>query len=170
MPPSPICGGSSRFSSTSRLAKMPRSSGQMAMPRRATLLEARPIVSASRNRIEPCRRPTMPMIAFMVVVLPAPLRPSSVTTSPSRTSNSMPCRMCDSPYHAFRFFTERRSSGIARSEVRLHHLRILRHALVVPFGEDFAALQDGDGVGKRGYDGKVVLDHKHRAIRGDALD
>ena len=29
----------------------------------------------------------MPMIDFSVVVLPAPLRPSSVTTSPARTSN-----------------------------------------------------------------------------------
>ena len=32
-PPVATCGGSSRFSSTSRLAKMPRSSGQNAMPR-----------------------------------------------------------------------------------------------------------------------------------------
>ena len=46
-------------------------------------------------------RPTMPMIDLSVVVLPAPLRPSSVTTSPVATSKSMPCRMCDSPYQAF---------------------------------------------------------------------
>ena len=31
----------------------------------------------------PLRRGTRPMIDFIVVVLPAPLRPSNVTTSPS---------------------------------------------------------------------------------------
>ena len=39
-PPSRTIGGSSRFSSTSRLAKMPRSSGQYAMPRCAIRLDA----------------------------------------------------------------------------------------------------------------------------------
>src|SRR3989449_8048627 len=177
MPPSLICGGSSRFSSTSRLAKMPRSSGQMAMPRRATLLEARPIVSTSRNRIEPCRRPTMPMIAFMVVVLPAPLRPRSVTTSPSRTSNSMPCRMCDSPYQAFKPLTASSRSAMAGAQVGLDHLRIFRNAGVVAFGEDLAALQDRDPVGKRRHHREIVLDHQDRAVgrhapdeRRDALD
>ena len=52
------------------------------------------------NAIEPSRRGTMPMIDFSVVVLPAPLRPSSVTTSPAGTSNVTPCSTCDSPYQA----------------------------------------------------------------------
>src|SRR2546428_779645 len=170
MPPSLICGGSSRFSSTSRLAKMPRSSGQIAMPRRATLLEARPIVSTSRNRIEPCRRPTMPMIAFMVVVLPAPLRPRSVTTSPSRTSNSMPCRMCDSPYQAFKPFTASSRSAMTGSQVGLDHLRVLRNGGLVAFGEDLAALQDRDPAGKRRHYREIVLDHQDRAVGRHALD
>ncbi len=55
---------------------------------------------APSNAIEPSRRGTMPMIDFSVVVLPAPLRPSSVTTSPAATSKSTPCRTCDSPYQA----------------------------------------------------------------------
>src|SRR2546421_10251000 len=170
MPPSLICGGSSRFSSTSRLAKMPRSSGQMAIPRRATLLEARPIVSTSRNRIEPCRRPTMPMIAFMVVVLPAPLRPRSVTTSPSRTSSSMPCSMCDAPYEAFKPFTASSRSAMAGAQVGLDHLRIFGNAGVVAFGEDLAALQDRDPVGKRRPYREIVLDHQDRAVGRHALD
>ena len=67
---------------------MPRSSGQKARPRRAMALEACPISSAPSKRTEPVRRRTMPMIDLSVVVLPAPLRPSSVTTSPGRTSKS----------------------------------------------------------------------------------
>ena len=68
---------------------MPRSSGQKAMPSRAILSEAR-MISLPLKRTEPVRLPTMPMIDFSVVVLPAPLRPSSVTTSPELTSKSMP--------------------------------------------------------------------------------
>jgi hypothetical protein len=48
------------------------------------------MVSEPLKRIDPLRRPTIPMIDFIVVVLPAPLRPSSVTTSPSGMSKSMP--------------------------------------------------------------------------------
>ena len=65
---------------------MPRSSGQKAMPARAISFDGRPISSRPSKRTEPVRWPTMPMIDFSVVVLPAPLRPSSVTTSPARTS------------------------------------------------------------------------------------
>src|ERR1700750_560978 len=49
----------------------------------------------------------MPITDFSVVVLPAPLRPSSVTTSPAFTLKLMPWRMWDSPYQASRFSTSR---------------------------------------------------------------
>ena len=39
----------------------------------------------------------MPMIERSVVVLPAPFRPMSVTTSPDPTEIETPCRMCASP-------------------------------------------------------------------------
>jgi hypothetical protein len=45
-----------------------------------------------------------------VVVRPAPLRPSSVTTSPGSPCRSMPCRMCDSPYQACRSVTRSSST------------------------------------------------------------
>ena len=61
---------------------MPRSSGQNAMPMRAILSEEARMMSWPSKRIEPVRLPMMPMTDFSVVVLPAPLRPSSVTTSP----------------------------------------------------------------------------------------
>src|SRR5687768_6112321 len=108
----------------------------------------------------------MPMTDFSVVVLPAPLRPSSVTTSLCPTSKSMPCRMCDSPYHAFNPLT----SSMSGSQVRFHHLGVLRHAVVAAFGEDLAALEHGDGVRQVGDHREVVLDHQHRAVGRDALD
>src|SRR5918912_44888 len=113
------------------------------MPRRAIAFEGSRMVSVPPNLIEPWRRATMPMIDFSVVVLPAPLRPRSVTTSPSRTSKSMPCRMCDSPYQALRPRTSSRLD-MARSEIGLDYARVLRHGVVVTLGEDLTSLQHGD--------------------------
>src|SRR5678816_2407802 len=129
------------------------------------------------------------MIDFSVVVLPAPLRPSSVTTSPCAISNATPCRMCDSPYHACRSRTSR--SGVAAdaavalgialamsgAHVRLDDGRIRRYRLVVALREHLATREDGDVIRQRRDDGQVVLDHQHRPVdrhlldqRGDALD
>src|SRR5438477_4593134 len=127
---------------------MPRSSGQSAMPRRAIAFEGSRIVSVPANLIEPSRRPTMPMTDLSVVVLPAPFLPSSVTTSPSRTSKSMPCRMCDSPYQAFSPGTSSRL-GMPGSEIRFHDPAILGHGVVVALGQYLAALEHRDAVGER---------------------
>jgi uncharacterized paraquat-inducible protein A len=40
--------------------------------------------------MSPALMPSVPVMAFIVVVLPAPLEPISVTSSPSRTSRSTP--------------------------------------------------------------------------------
>ena len=77
------CGGSSRFSSHVEARE------DAALLRAEGDAEARDAV-ATAGRSSPCPRTrsspragrTMPMIDFSVVVLPAPLRPSSVTTSP----------------------------------------------------------------------------------------
>src|SRR5579871_1849096 len=147
-------------------------------------LDGRRVVSTPSTRTDPSRLGTIPMIDRRVVVLPAPLRPSSVTTSPPYTSKSMPCTMCDSPYQAFRPRTCSRGaalesrpwmppvppSGMPRPHVSLYDVGILRHRLVVAFGENLAAGQHGDAVGQRRDDGQVVLDHQHRAVGGNALD
>src|SRR5215510_9966815 len=104
----------------------------------------------------------MPMIARSVVVLPAPLRPSSVTTSPSATANSIPCRMCDSPYQACSSLTRSNSfvrvaaSGMTGAHISLDDLRVVRDGRVVILGQDAAAGQDGDGVRQVGYDRQIV--------------
>src|SRR5437870_376916 len=119
----------------------------------------------------------MPMMDFSVVVLPAPLRPSSVTTSPGSTSNATPCNTCDSPYHAFNALTP--SSGPAMpayvrgssspglssmtcAQIRFNDRGILRHGRVVTLREHFATGEYGDVIGQRRNDGKIVFDHQHR--------
>ena len=57
---------------------------------RAILSDEVRMISESLKRIEPVRLPMIPITDFSVVVLPAPLRPSSVTTSPALTSKSTP--------------------------------------------------------------------------------
>src|SRR5690348_15247856 len=114
------------------------------------------------------------MMARSVVVLPAPLRPSSVTTSPSPTAKVIPCRMCDSPYQACRSSTRSSSfcstaaSGMAGPHIGLAHLGVGRDGGVVALGQDAAAGQDGDGVRQVGDDREVVLDHQYGARLGDA--
>src|SRR4051794_18599742 len=138
----------------------------------------RPIVSTPSNTIEPWRLPSTPMIDFMVVVLPAPLRPSRVTTSPGKTSKLIPCRTCDSPYHALRSRTASSGaaaafgtgaaasalSGMGDSDVGLDDARLLRHGSVVAFGQDLAARQHRDPLGQPLDDRQVVLDHQNGAV------
>src|SRR4029079_16297202 len=122
-------------------------------------------------RMDPVRRGTRPMIDFIVVVLPAPLRPTSVTSSPLRTSRPTPCRTCDSPYQACSPWTESSAcSGMLRPEIRGHHRLVLRHGRVVAFGEDLAAGEHGDLLRKAGDDPQVVLDHQDGAVLRHPLD
>src|SRR5215469_4131794 len=170
-PPGWTTGGSSRFSSTESDEKMPRSSGQNAMPLRAISFYARPMSSRPSKRTEPARRVTMPMIDLSVVVLPAPLRPSRQTTSPARTSKLTPCSTCDSPYHACRSPTARSAvSAMAYSQIGFAHLRVGRDGVVVALGQDAAARQHRDTVAQVGDDAEIVLDHQHRAVGGRRLD
>src|SRR5580692_9016008 len=60
-----------------------------------------PSMRSSPSRISPVVR-TIPQIARSVVVLPAPLAPSSAVTPPSSTEKSMPCSTRVSPYAACR--------------------------------------------------------------------
>src|SRR3954447_16623293 len=153
---------------------MPRSSGQNAIPQRAIAFDCSPISSRSSKRTDPVRWPTIPMIDLSVVVLPAPLRPSSVTTSPARTSNVTPCRMWDSPYQACRFSTASSgvpdASGMPDSHIGFAHLRIVRDSLVVPLRQNPAAGEHRDAIGQVRDDAEIVLDHQHGAVEGDRFD
>src|ERR1700730_1494859 len=136
------------------------------MPSRAIRLEARPTSWLPRKTTEPCRCGTIPMIARKVVVLPAPLRPSNVTTSPWPTAKLIPCNMWDSPYRACNSSTPSSgcavtaASGMAAPQIRLHDLRVPRDSVVIALGENTAAGQHRDGVGEIGHHRQIMLDHQ----------
>src|SRR5215813_1302229 len=152
------------------------------MPSRAMRFDGLPTSSSPPKAIEPLRLATMPMIARKVVVLPAPLRPSRVTSSPSAIANSMPCRMCDSPYQAWRSRTRSSApavsccgvrsaaSAMTRSHIGLDDVGVLRHLGIIALGQDLAAGQHGDGVGELRHHREIVLDHEDGAIRRDLAD
>src|SRR6478672_4949816 len=183
-PPGRTTGGSNKFSRTSRLEKMPRSSGQNAIPIRAILSEVARMMSWLLNFTEPVRLPMMPMIDFSVVVLPAPLRPSRVTTSPAFTSKLIPCRMWDSPYQASRLRTWRMFppvaalagasaiavSGMTGSQIGFLDAFVLGEFAVVALRKHLPARQHGDDVGEIGHDAQIMLDHQDGVFRRDALD
>src|SRR6266852_1775243 len=114
------------------------------------------------------------MIDFSVVVLPAPLRPSSVTTSPAMTSNVAPWSTCDSPYHACSPSTESSGapsgSSMADPEIGFAHERVRRDRLVVALGQHSPAREHRDAVGEVGDHAEIVLDHQHGAVGGDRFD
>jgi hypothetical protein len=60
------------------------------MPAWATRKDGRPPRGFRSKVTAPALGGTMPMIERTVVVLPMPLRPRSVTTSPARTANDTP--------------------------------------------------------------------------------
>src|SRR5436190_21225365 len=118
------------------------------MPSRAIACGGIPIASTPLTRTEPARRPTSPSTDFSVDVRPAPLRPSSVTTSPLRTLRSTPCSTCDSPYQALRprISSTAPLSAIAGAHVRFLDFGVLRNLGVRALGEDRPALEHRDPV------------------------
>src|SRR5262245_53059126 len=137
------------------------------MPCRAMRLDLRPINSWPWNLIEPLRLASIPMMARMVVVLPAPLRPSKVTTSPAFTSKVMPCSTWLSPYQALRSRTLSCTSAMARPHVGFDDLGVLRDLGIVALGQNLAARQDGDPLRQVRDHRQVVLHHQYRAVLGD---
>src|ERR671916_2425511 len=121
--------------------------------------------------MEPSRRRRIPMMARNVVVLPAPLRPSRVTVSPSRMSRSTPWRTWLSPYQALRPRTSRSGALLMLgSHIGFAHPRIGADGLVGSVGQDLAAGENGDAVAQVGHHVEIVLHHQHGAVAGDAPD
>ena len=80
------------MSATDSVGNTRRPSGECARPARAIRKESWPVISLPPSVTRPERGRIMPDTARMVVVLPAPLEPISVTTLPFGTSMEMPCR------------------------------------------------------------------------------
>src|SRR5437588_64119 len=98
---SPTADASARFCSTSRMVSPPArrcasatptsSTSFSATPACATRCAATPVTSTPPIRMTPRRGRRKPAIADNVVVLPAPLRPTSETAWPASIVRSTPC-------------------------------------------------------------------------------
>ena len=109
----------SRFSNTERSVNTRRSSGTKPRPRRAARCGSLADKSWPMKRVCPLRR-TMPITAFSVVDLPAPLRPISATTSPRATFRLTSYRICAAPYQAHRLRVSSSAAGCGSAAPMAH--------------------------------------------------
>ena len=122
--------------------------------------------------ISPARTGRNPMMLSMVVVLPAPLRPTRQTTSLAPTSSDTPCRMCAAPRigvdrldleHGQSFRVN--ASGPDVPSRTMATCSLLPDLVGRALGENGALGHDHDPVGVFEHHVHVVLDDH----RGDAL-
>src|SRR5215470_16115836 len=124
------------------------------MPSRARRCGGSLLMSLPWKVIFPERKGRRPMMLSMVVVLPAPLRPTSTTDSFSRTASDTCRRMCARP----RKVLMPCRSSMGRSEDGVLDGLVVADLLGRPAGEDLALVHDHDAVGVLEDDVHVVLD------------
>src|SRR5438552_12794724 len=99
------------------------------------------------------------------VVLPAPFRPTSVTSSPSRTCSDTSRSAWASPYRAERPSTSKTGLGMGLPQVRGDDRGVLANDRVTALRDHAALLQHDHLVGELGDDAHVVLDEHDRPTR-----
>src|SRR5262252_9430894 len=133
------------------------------MPRRARLCGGSLVMSSPRKRIRPERIGSSPVILSMMVVRPAPLRPTSETTSASPTSSVTPRRMCAGPRKVFMAsissstclsFASRERSA----EKNVGDVSVRPDLLRRPVGEELPFVHHHDAVRVAEHNVHVVLD------------
>ena len=103
-----------------------------------------------------------PLSARRIVVLPAPLAPSSAVTPPSSTSKSTPCSARAEPYHASSPLTSRIGALIRAPEIGAHHVAIGPDLVGRAVGDHAAKVERDDLVGDPHDKVHVMLDEQHR--------
>src|ERR1700693_5232532 len=135
---------------------------------------AQSVISAPSNRTQPAEACQSPMIVRNVVVLPAPLRPSSMVSPPRGTASSTPCKMCYGPIWVSMPSSSNSgaTSGIGDTEIGFLHQRRGDHAGGLAVGHQLAVVQHDDAVGERAHHVHLVLDQQNGpvAARLDLVD
>src|SRR5262249_3382849 len=149
-----------KFSATVRSGKIPASSGEQPIPASARRYVGSRPMSCPLNLITPLRTGRRPMMESIVVVLPAPLRPTRHTDSASPTVSDTPCRTWAGP---------RKVLIPSTSSIALGPEEIGGHLLVGPdlvrgaVGEDRALVHGDDP-------SAVPEDHVHVVLDDDGGD
>src|SRR5262245_27010637 len=142
------------------------------MPRLARRCGGSLVMSSPRKRMCPERTGRRPVMLSMMVVRPAPLRPTSETTSPSPTPNVTPRRMCAGPRKVFMASTSSStclsfaiSCRQRRAEKDVGDVLVRLDLFRRPVGEEFAYVHHDDAVRVAEHHVHVVIDDngRHRA-------
>src|SRR5262245_44008306 len=139
------------------------------MPRLARRCGGSLVMSSPRKRIRPERTGRRPVMLSMMVVRPAPLRPTSETTSPSSTPNVTPRRMCAVPRKVFMASTSSStclsfaiSGRERRAEKDVGDVLVRLDLFRRPVSEKFAFGHHHDAVRVAEHHVHVVLDDNRR--------
>src|SRR5215510_10086873 len=135
-----------------------RPSGQCAMPSSSTRRGAARVMSSPSKAIRPALGTSTPEIAFNGVVLPAPLAPMRVTSSPLRTSKDSPRTAATLPYRHSSASTV--STRVSLAEVGADHLGVALDLGRAAGRVDPALVQAHDAVGHAHHHLHVVLDEE----------
>src|SRR5687767_3322598 len=141
------------------------------MPRRARSGVAVRVISLPSKLILPADARHKPMIVRRQVVLPAPLRPSSMVSEFGGTEKSTPCRMW---YCPMRVLTPRSSRRSGTSDAQIGFLNDRRGDDLgrLAVGDELALVQHDDAVGERPDHVHLVLDQQDGLLAAclDALN
>src|SRR6266481_6818042 len=125
------------------------------MPRRARRYAGNRLMSWPWKVIRPPRRGRRPMMLSMVVVFPAPLRPTRQTDSFSPTVSDSCRRICARP----RYVSIAWSSSMGGSEHGVLHRLVGADLIWRAAGQDRSLVHDHDALRVLEDDVHVVLDH-----------
>src|SRR5215510_7377296 len=139
-----------------------RPSGQCAMPSSSTRRGAARVMSSPSKAIRPALGTSTPEIAFNGVVLPAPLAPMRVTSSPLRTSKDSPRTAATLPYRHSSASTV--STRVSLAEVGADYFGVALDLGRGAARDGPSLVQAHDAIGYVHHHLHVVLDEEH----GDA--
>src|SRR5262245_41749557 len=125
---------------------------------------ARPVSTAPWTTTWPRRGGRRPTVTFIVVDLPAPLRPSKPRSRPSRSESETPCSTWLSPYSAS-MSASTRASG---AKVDLPGTGMGHDVGPRALNDDLTEMEDRDSLGEVEGHVHVVLDHDDRDVARDA--
>src|ERR1700730_10254449 len=114
------------------------------MPHCAMSGVARAVMSAPSNRTWPDEACHSPMMVRSVVVLPAPLRPSSAVSPPRGTARSTPCRIWYGPTWVLTAESVRSGSGMGDAEISFLHDGRCDHLGRIAVGDERTVVQHDD--------------------------
>ena len=151
---------------------MPRSSGQKAIPARAMALDGRPISSrpSKRHRTAAVLDDPHDRLQRRCLADAVASEQRHHLAGPHVERDAVQDVRFAIPGFELVDGEQRARARHDRSQISLAHRGIGRYRFVVAVRQDLAAGEHSDAVAQIGDDADIVLNHQHRAVRGNRLD